>query len=131
MNRFLWVRTSGRLFLELPAGLLVHEVVSPPVALQRGRSQVLREPNPGDGVLDKLVLKLLPERCVLAHKGDVRLDKGDDPIIEPLDGSIVLYSAERKIQDRLLVLADHHRDDFLGAFQPDMVDVLVREHFEA
>src|SRR5215471_16683871 len=97
-------RASGPLFLELPAGLLVHEVVNPPVALQRGRSQVLREPNLGDGVVDKLVLKLFPERCVLAHKGDIRLDKGDDPIVEPLDDSIVLYSAERKLQDRLLVI---------------------------
>ena len=84
MNHLLRAR---RLFLELPAGLLVHEVVSPPIALQRGRSQVLREANLGDGVLDELVLKLLPEGCILAHKGDVRLDKGDDPIIEPLDGA--------------------------------------------
>src|SRR4029453_19659903 len=57
-----------RLFLELPAGLLVHEVVGPPVALQRGRSQVLGEPNPSDGVLDELVLELLLERCVLADE---------------------------------------------------------------
>src|SRR5262245_3327685 len=60
-----------RPFLELPSGVLVHEVVGPAVALEGGRGEVLREANLRDGVLDEVVA-LEPRRALSVRPHHLR-----------------------------------------------------------
>src|SRR5262249_32935086 len=112
--------------LELPAGVLVHKTGGPAVPVPRGRREVLLGANLRYRVLDELVLEVFPEGGVLGHQGHVRLHEDDDSVVEPLDRCIVLHRVERKLKDGVLVVGDHHRNDLLSTFQPNMAHVLVR-----
>src|SRR5262245_47765284 len=110
----------SHVFVELPAGVFVHEVVGPTVTFEGGSGEVLGEANLCYRIFDELVLEMFPEGGVLAHHGHVRLDEGHDPVVKPLDRGIVLHRVEGKLEDRLLVVGNHHRNDLLSTFQPNV-----------